>query len=207
MMVGGTLISTVTPISSIWGGIFGGGQFWPPFVGLTGNTVPQVHGTVSASGVADLLVVKQQLKAYEGADVSSIQNVLKSESRSNEHTTTRTTTSVTATQTETTDQETRDLESTSRFEMSKETDNQIKSDQSLKAGVNISASYGPTVSLSASVEGSMSSSQQTSTKAASSFSQDITEKGSKTITTQVLQSSSLTVTVSIAEVSSTCHIY
>lgn len=82
-----------------------------------------MRGSVSASGVADLLVVKQQLKAYEGADVSSIQNVLKSEKRSNKHTVTRTTTSVTATQTTTTNQETRDLEFTNRFEMSKEADN------------------------------------------------------------------------------------
>jgi hypothetical protein len=194
--IGGTVVAIRTPKATPWSEILIGGEFWPGFFQLTDNRISQTHGNVAPAGVADLLVVRQQLKAYEGADVSSIENVLKSEKRDREHTTTRTTTSVTSTQTETTDQETRDLESTSRFEMSKEADNTIKTDQSLKAGLNISASYGPTVKLSASVEGSTSKSQTESTKAASKFSQDITEKSSKSITTRVLQSTSLTITVS-----------
>jgi hypothetical protein len=191
----GTTVAIRNPAAGPWSSLFMGGQF-PSNIGLlTDMPVPHTRGNVSAAGVADLLVVRQQLKRYEGADVSSIENVLKSEKRAQEHTTTRTTTSVTSTQTETTDQQTRDLESASRFEMSKETEDTIKSDQSLKAGLNVSASYGPSVTLSASVEGAMSSTKTEATKAATKFSQDVTEKSTKSITNRVLQTTSLTVTV------------
>ena len=187
-----------TPRTAAWTDLLAGRRIGPIFLPFPpiDTRIPHSKGKISPAGVADLLVVKQTLKSYTGADVASIENVLKSEKRSREHTTTRTTTSVTATQTETTDTETRDLESTSRFEMSKETSNTIKSDESLKAGLNVSASYGPTVKVSASVEGATSSSSNTATKSASKYSQDVTEKTAKTLTTRVLESTSLTVTVS-----------
>ena len=68
---------------------------------------------------------------------------------------------------------------------------QSETNQSLKASVNISASYGPIVKLIASVEGSTSRCQTESRKAASEFSQDVTQKSSQSIT----QKTSTTVTV------------
>ncbi len=161
--------------------------------------IPHSHGSVNPAGIADLLVVKQQLVGYEAADVAHIENVLKGERKEREHTRRRETEELTFTEVEVTTTEERELESTNRFEMSRETAQTIKEDASLKAGLNVSAKYGPFVEVSASVEGSMSRSKEESTKSASSFSQDVTERSSRKVTERVLERSSLRVTNEVSE--------
>ena len=128
--------------------------------------IPATKGKATISGVADLLVVRQQLKGYEGADVADIENVLKGESKSREHTSTTKTETTTLTETEVTTTDDNELASTSRFEMSQESAATIKEDQSLKAGLQVSASYGPFVQVSASIEGATSRSKEEATKSA-----------------------------------------
>ena len=70
--------------------------------------------------------------------------------------------------------------------MSKESAAAIKEDESLKAGLKVSAKYGPFVELSASVEGSLSRSKEESVKSASKFSQEVTDKAVKKITERTL---------------------
>jgi hypothetical protein len=83
--------------------------------------------------------------------------------------------------------------------MSRETSTTIKEDASLKAGLTVSAKYGPFVEVSASVEGSTSSSKQEATKSASKFSQDVTQRSAHKITERVLERSSLRVTNEVIE--------
>ncbi|MEZ4499187.1 MAG: hypothetical protein R2839_03780 [Thermomicrobiales bacterium] len=161
--------------------------------------VPTTHGSVSPAGIADLLIVKQQLVAYEAADVAHIENVLKGERKEREHVRRRETEELTFTEVEVTTTEERELESTNRFEMSRETEQTIKEDASLKAGLKVTAKYGPFVEVAASVEGSMSRSKEESTKSASSFSQDVTERSARKVTERVLERSSLRVTNEVAE--------
>jgi hypothetical protein len=161
--------------------------------------IPRSHGTVAPAGVADLIIVKQQLTAYEGGDVAHIENVLKGERKNREHSRRQETEEFSFRETETTSSQERELESTNRFEMTRESNAVIKEDSTLKAGLNVSGKYGPTVDFSASVEGSTSRSKEEATKAASSFSQEVTERSASKITERVLERASLRVTNEIIE--------
>ena len=193
--IGDTMVMITTPMSSIWNDIvIGSIPADPIYIIPTDNRIPHSHGTVEPAGVADLLIVKQQLTRYEGTDVAHIENVLKSEKKEREHIRRRETEELTFRETEITTTEERELESTNRFEMSRETNQTIKEDASLKAGLTISGSYGPSVEFSASAEGSTSRSKEEATKTASQFSQEVTERSATKVTERVLERSSLRVT-------------
>jgi hypothetical protein len=195
--VGNTLVTIATPLPSVWAGIFVGGPNTapaplPPLPPT--ESIPHTRGQVAPAGVADLLIVKQQLVGYEGADISHIENVLKGESKVRDYTTRQEIQQLTFQETETTKSEERELQTTDRFEMTRETDNTIKEDASLKAGLTLSGKYGPTVDFSASAEGSASRSKEEATKSASTYSQEVTQRSANKITERVLQRTSLTVT-------------
>lgn len=202
--MGKALVMTKTPIATAWNNITIGflgnlGNWMAPL--LVDTRVPRTHGSIAPAGIADLLVIKQQLKAYEGTDIAHIENVLKGETKEREHIRRRETEELLFQETEITTSEERELESTSRFEMSRETSETIKQDSSLKAGLSVSGKYGPVVEFSASAEGSISRSKQEATKTAASFSQDVTQRSANKITERVLERSSLRVTNEVTETS------
>jgi hypothetical protein len=196
--MGTTMVVTSTPLESAWNNYVISDL---PSKGIPFpiQSVPTTHGSVAPVGVADLLVVKQQLVRYEGAEVAHIENVLKGEKKEREHSTRQETIEFNLTETETTTSQERELESTSRFEMSRESSQTIKEDASLKAGLTVSGKYGPTVEFSASAEGSVSRSKEEATKSAASFSQDVTERSANKVTERVLQRSSLQITNEVIE--------
>jgi hypothetical protein len=197
--MGNTMVMITTPQASVWNSMVIGNVYTqiPSFP--VDTRIPHSHGNVAPAGVADLLVVKQQLVRYEGADVAHIENVLKGERKEREHSRRRETEELTFREMEVTTTEERELESTSRFEMSRETSETIKEDASLKAGLTVSGKYGPTVEFSASVEGSASRSKEEATKTAANFSQDVTERSATKVTERVLERSSLRVTNEVIE--------
>jgi hypothetical protein len=200
--VGDALVTIKTPAPSVWAGIFVGGAFSKPTSPAPGpvtESIPHTRGQVAPAGIADLLIVKQQLIGYESADISHIENVLKGESKVREYTSRQEIQQVTFQETETTKSEERELQSTDRFEMTRETNNTIKEDASLKAGLTLSGKYGPTVDFSASAEGSASRSKEEATKTAANFSQEVTQRSANKITERVLQRTSLTVTNEIID--------
>jgi hypothetical protein len=198
--VGNTLMITRTPLASLWSTLVVSANLGTDLGALPFNmSIPTSHGNVAPAGIADLLVVKQQLVRYEAADVAHIENVLKGELKEREHTTRRQTEEFSLTESETTTTEERELESTTRFEMSRETSSTIKEEAALKAGLTISGKYGPVVEFSASAEGSVSRSKEEATKSAAQFSQDVTERSSFKITERFLQRSSLRVTNEVIE--------
>ncbi|MBB6569711.1 hypothetical protein HPO96_09400 [Kribbella sandramycini] len=183
---GDALISVKTPLTTGWGALGTGGFLGVPYIPMSGS-VPETKGTVAPAGIADLLLVKQQLVGYEAVDVAHIENVLKGELKSREHTRREESETITFVETETSTAEEHELESTDRFEMSREASETIKEDVALKAGLTISGSYGPTVEFAASAEGSFSRSKAEATKSATTFSQDVTERTSRKISERVLQ--------------------
>ena len=205
--IGDTAVTAARPLPSAWTDVFIGGVMstpWPlpsplPPLPLPPDSVPTTHGTATPAGLADLLVVKQQLVRYEATDISHIENVLKGEDKVSVLSTKQTTQQVTFTEAETTKSEERELQTTDRFEMSRESDSTIKEDAALKAGLTLSGKYGPTVDFSASAEGSTSRSKEEANKSASTYSQEVTERTAKKITERVLQRSSLTVTNEVHE--------
>lgn len=110
------------------------------------------------SVVADLIVVRQQLKGYESADISSVQNILKGETKKQERTNTRKVEDSIFSETETTSSVENENSSTSRYELGQETSATIKEDLSAKGTLN-ATTYGPMYTVSASMEGSASRSK------------------------------------------------
>ncbi len=196
--VGNTLVATKTTKASHWASVVGSVGAVPGFFAFPGS-VPGTRGEVKPAGVADLLMVRQQLIGYERADVAHIENVLRGERKEREHTTKRQTEEITFLETELSTSEERELETTDRYEMTRESSETIKEDASLKAGLTVSGKYGPTVEFTASAEGSMSRSKEEATKSASTFSQDVTQRSATKISERVLKRHTLRITNEITE--------
>jgi len=196
---GDALISVATPVTSGWGELGTGGLVaFPPALPMEGS-VPQTKGAIAPAGVGDLLLVKQQLTGYEAADVAHIENVLRGEHKAREHSRREENELITVTEQENLTSEEHELETTDRFEMTRETSQTIKEDVALKAGLTISGSYGPTVEFSASAEGSVSRSKEEATKAATTFSQDVTERSSRKIAERALRRTTVRTTTETIE--------
>ncbi len=196
--MGDVLISIQTPITAGWGVIGTGGMLPYPSFPLDGR-IPHTVGDVAPAGVSDLLVVRQQLTGYEAVDVAHIENVLKGERKLREHVLRQETELTTVRETEVSKTEERELETTDRFEMTRETSQTIKEDVSVKAGLNISGKYGPTVEFAAGAEGSFTRSKEEATKSATTFSQDVTERSSRKIAERVLERTTLRITTETTE--------
>lgn len=197
--MGKTMVMIKSPMPSVWNSIVVGGVKPDWMHPILDGRVPHSHGSVSPAGVADLLLVKQQLVRYEGADVAHIENVLKGESKEREHIRRRETEELIFRETETTVTDERELESTDRFEMSKEASETIREEMKFKAGLEVSGKYGPVVEFSASAEGSYSRAKEEATKSASSFSQEVTQRSSHKISERVLERVSRRVTNEVTE--------
>lgn len=135
-------------------------------------------------GVGDLLVVKEHLKRYEAGDVANIENILRGEKREkvNVHALTMDTTVVT--ETAKTTEQTTSLDVTERFELKTESENVIKEDLAVNAGVNVSAKYGA-VEMNANANVAYSLSKEQSTKAASDHAKDVTSRAATKVTEMV----------------------
>ena len=196
--IGDALVEIETPLTSGWGAVGTGGLIAAAYVRPDGR-VPHTRGTVRSSGVADLLIVRQQLTGYEGADVGEIENVLKGEFRSREHSRRQETVLTTFTETETTTDKEQEHEATDRFEMAKESSSTIKEDIALKAGAKVSGKYGPVVEFAVSAEGSYARSKEEATKSATKFAHDVTDRSSLKIAQRVLQRTSMTSTLEVTD--------
>lgn len=163
------------------------------------NTLPSSHGTITSVGVADLLVVKQNLKRYAARDIAHVENVLKGENKKREHERSTTTEQLTLSETETVREQERELESTDRFEMKRAASETISETASLASGLTVSGSYGPTVDFEASVQGSMESARERSVEVASSYSREVTDRSRSKIAETVHQLRSLRIVDTVAE--------
>lgn len=163
--------------------------------------LPTSHGSIHSVGIADLLTVKQQLKRYERIDISHIENVLTGESMKREHVRSSTTEQFTLLQTTSKTETEQDLESTDRFEMSRQVQETLQQDASLQTGLTISGSYGPTVDFSASAQGSVRTQESEATAQATKYSRDVTSRTAKKVSEEVLRQTSLRVTTNVTETS------
>jgi hypothetical protein len=196
--VGDALIAVNTPVTTGWGAVGTGGMIAPKYVQADGR-VPHTRGNVRSSGIADLIVVRQQLTGYEATDIADIESVLKGENKSREHTRRTETVLTTFTETEvTTDKET-DHQASDRFEISRESSETIKEDVALKAGAKVSGKYGPVVEFAVSAEGSYQRTKEEATKTAAKFAHDVTDRSALKVATRVLERTTTTTTTDITE--------
>ncbi len=125
--------------------------------------------------IGDLQVVKQKLVNYEAGEIAHIENVLKSEKRNRKHRQLNQNEDIIFTSSDLSEENLKDLQSTERFELQKESQKTIRSDSSFKAGVDVSVSYGP-VEASAYAKFASSNSTVESNKNAVNYAKDISER-------------------------------
>lgn len=139
-------------------------------------TAPPPVPQHSEAGVADLLVVRQKIKAYELGELAHVENVMAGETR--ERGTRRLTQieEITETETEVETEKEKDLQSTQRNELQNEAEKHVKSQLDIEAGLQVSGSFGPAVSFTSSLKAGYSTTTEESQRKASSFSQEVTQR-------------------------------
>lgn len=164
----------------------------PESVGKTGGSasnhfhVPHTFGSIKPTGIADLKIVKQQLKKYEAGEIVNIENVLKGEVKSQNITTSKTTEEYVYIETENTSSSEMTLETSDRFEVSQAASEAIGEEALYHAGIGISSSWGPT-KFSADADASFSNSKNTSTETASEYAKEVTQKAVEKVTERQLR--------------------
>ena len=163
-------------------------------------TVPSGHGEARILGIADLMVVEQQLLRYQLGEIAHVENVLKSETRSRKFKTVDTTQQTQTTEVETTEDKEQDLASTTRFELQTESQTVISDNASKQAGLTIHASYGPSVDATATFNASSSTSSEQTRSASSNFAREITTKAVDRVQTRTLTRRTVSVTHMVEEI-------
>lgn len=147
-----------------------------PAAGPAPPSVPSGAGSVRPAGIADLLLVRQNLRKYEMYEVAHIENVLQGESKERTHRRTQTSEEVLVTETERTEATERDLQSSERFELKSESAETIKEDTKVDAGVTVTANYGPSVKVTAEAGFAYERAREEAAKIATSYARDVTER-------------------------------
>jgi hypothetical protein len=152
------------------------------------------------AGVGDLLMVKQKIKAYEAAEFAHVENVLAGEVREREHRRLDVREEITVEETENEREEERDLQSTERNELQNEADKTVKDQFALEAGLQVSGSYGPSISFTSHLNASFATSSEETQRQASSYSREVTEKTAERVRERVRREQRLRTLSEIQEI-------
>lgn len=134
-------------------------------------------------GIGDLKVVKETGLAYQAGEVAYIENVLIGESKERIYRTLNRTTTTLFTSDVETRETTRDTQATDRFELKREAEQTIKEDMSIKAGLSVTASYGP-ISATATGDFAYATSKEESAKTSSNFAREVVDRSVSKIQTK-----------------------
>jgi hypothetical protein len=154
---------------------------------LARSTVLKALAALSTfrAGIGDLLMVRQKIKAYQLSEFAHVENVLEGESRERRHRRLETREEITITEEERETEKERDLQSTERNELQTEAEKTVKDELQIEAGLQVSGSYGPTVSFSASLNASFSTTTEETQRKATSYSREVTEKTAERVRERV----------------------
>jgi hypothetical protein len=136
-------------------------------------------------GVADLLVVKQHLKAYQRMDIAHVENVMAKEKRSRTHRALERIEETFTTERETTRETETELETAERFEMQRETSRTIQQDQRFGFGLTLSGKYGPSVEFTSNAGADSSTSTQEATRSATTYAKDVMSRSLERVVERV----------------------
>ena len=154
----------------------------PPGVTLP---APPAYAVVRPAGVADLLVVKQQIKRYEAGEIAHVENVIVGEKKSRSHRMLERSEETTLTETETTRTQETELETADRFELNRETSRTIKADQKTSFGLSLSGKYGPTIDFTSKAEQNVSTGREETAKNSSKYARDVVSRSLERVTERV----------------------
>ena len=127
-------------------------------------------------GVTDLLVVKQQIKRYEAVEIAHVENVLSGETRSRVHRHLVRTEEIRSFETETTKAVEKELETTERFEMNRETSKTIADDQKFGFNLSVSARYGPMVEVNAATNVEVEHAVEETVQSTTNYAKDVVQR-------------------------------
>ena len=140
---------------------------------------------IASVGVADLLVVKQQITRYEATEIAHVENIMSGETRTREHRTFERIDETLTTEREKIREQEKELQTEERFELNKEASRTVKEDQKYAFDLSVSANYGPTVEVESSFGLDVATSTETSAKSASTYAKDVLERSLERVTERV----------------------
>lgn len=135
-------------------------------------------------GIGDLKLVKQELIRYEAGEVAHIENVMATETRIREHRRLRRTEETLTLEEEKTEENSRDLQSTERFEMQQESEKTIKSDTKFEVGAELTVNYGP-VKAFGYTKFTKNKSKSETDRSSTSYAKEITDRSINKLTERV----------------------
>ena len=153
----------------------------PP--GIFGWLRKPIHGI----GFRELHVVNQHIRCYEMAEIGRIENILKGESRAHTQKHTLSNERDTFVETQTTTETDKELTTTDHVDIKNETENQLKEDTKVDAGVHAQYS-GPSFKLQTDLNVSYDKSTEVTKKFSSDVAKDVTQKAVSKVTQRVTQS-------------------
>lgn len=163
-----------------------------PFFPLTDSKVNRI-------GVAELMIVRQELLHYETEEIAHIENILKGEHKERQHRSLKRTEEVLVEETETIQEEELDLQTSEKFELQSEAEKVINSQHSVDAGLTVSFSWGP-VESTAYGNYAYSRSQTNSRNTATNFARDVISRSVQRIQERVLSRRSRTTIQEVEEI-------
>lgn len=170
--IGNVFVNTTGSSSNALMTVVPGSIRFPPLQGV--GQYPNVPG-VTVLGVGDLMIVEQTLLKYQAGEVAHIENIMLSEKRKRKHRRLNRTEESFLSETERTQETEKDLQSTERFELQRESENTIQSDSKMDAGVTVTGGFGP-VTTTAHADFASSSSTSESNRTSTNYAKDVTER-------------------------------
>jgi hypothetical protein len=151
--------------------------------GIFAPLAKPIHGV----GFREFHVVKQHIRGYQFGEIAKIENILKGEAR--DHATKHTLSNERDTflQTETTTETDKELTSTDHVDIKNETQNQVKEDTKVDAGIHAQYSYGNSFKLGTDLGVSYDKASDETKKFASDVAKDVTQKAVSKVTEKVTQ--------------------
>ena len=122
---------------------------------------------VHQTGIADLLVVKQQVKHYEATEIAHVENLSGSDSGTEETISSGAGLALGAAGA---------VESTDRFELNRETKETLRNDRGLGFDLSVADKYGPTIEFSPDRSMEAEQSQQRGALNATTYAQDVVDR-------------------------------
>lgn len=153
----------------------------PPFDSADDETRPRI----ASVGVADLLVVKQQITRYEATEIAHVENIMSGETRTREHRTFERIDETLTVEREKIREQEKELQTEERFELNKEASRTVKEDQKYAFDLSVSAKYGPTVEVESGFGLDVETSTETSAQSASTYAKDVLERSLERVTERV----------------------
>jgi hypothetical protein len=148
-------------------------------------------------GIADLLTVREELRSYRAGEIAHVENVLHGESKERTHRRLNRRIETITTETEQTETTERDLQSTERFELQRETQQTVSHQSSFDVGVTVK--YGGFVDVEASTNYASQDANQLSTRAAMNYAREVVDRSVSRIQERVHEQQVVTTLEEIEE--------